>query len=193
MLEIWLPVPIKEYSKDYKVSNFGRVMSLNYKRTGKTKVLRNNEMRCGYLCVKLSKNRKEKTFLVHRLVAEAFIPNPENKPEVNHKIEGDEGKTMNFVFFNEDGTIDKERTTIEWCTSEENKNYGTRKQRVSEKMTNGKQSKPVLQYTKTGELIREWPSIQEAGRNGFSPGNVVNCCRGKLPHYKGYIWKYKEP
>lgn len=68
----------------------------------------------GYLQVNLFKNRKYKGFLVHRLVAEAFIPNPENKPCVNHKIEGKKGKSMNFVFFNEDGSVDEEKSTIEW-------------------------------------------------------------------------------
>ena len=65
------------------------------------------------------------------MVGETFLPNPEKKPCINHKIEGDEGKTMNMVIFNEDGSVDEERTSIEWATYEENNNYATRNERVS--------------------------------------------------------------
>lgn len=120
------------YEGLYQVSNLGRVKSLNYRNTGKEGVLNPGKDTDGYFQVVLSKNRETKTCKVHRLVAETFLPNPENKPCINHKIEGDEGKTMNMVIFNEDGSIDKERTTIEWATYKENSNYGTRNKRVSE-------------------------------------------------------------
>lgn len=81
---------------------------------------------------------------VHRLVAFTFLENPENKPCINHKIEGDEGKTMNFVFFNEDGSVDEEKSTIEWCDEKYNHNYGTINERISKANTNGKKSKKVL-------------------------------------------------
>ncbi len=170
----------------YQVSNLGRVKSLNYNRTGKERILRPGENGRGYFIVSLSKDGKRKTLLVHRLVATSFLPNPENKPEVNHKIEGDEGKTMNFVFFNEDGSIDEGKTTIEWCTSEENNNYGSHNERMSKT-----KSKKVLQLTKSLELIREWSSTNECGRNGFQQGAVVACCNGKRKTHKGYKWKYK--
>lgn len=180
-MEIWKD--IKDYEGLYQVSNYGMVSSLNYKRTGKTNVLRNNEIRGGYLYVYLHKNGKRKMFLVHRLVAQAFIPNLFDEHQVNHK---DENKHNNFCGTPENDFNDG---NLEWCSSSYNINYGTRIERVVEKMTNGKQSKPILQLTKNGELVREWPSIQEAGRNGFEPGNVVNCCRGKLKSHKGYLWK----
>ena len=121
-----------ETYEDYKVSNLGRILSLNYRNTGKEGVLKPGKDTDGYFQVVLSKNRETKTCKVHRLVAQTFLPNPENKPCINHKIEGDEGKTMNMVIFNEDGTINKEKTTIEWATYKENSNYGTRNERVSE-------------------------------------------------------------
>lgn len=80
--EIWKP--IKDFEGYYEVSNIGRVRSLNYKRTGKGKILKNIEDYKGYLEVVLTKNGKRKQFKVHRLVAEAFIPNPENKPCIDH-------------------------------------------------------------------------------------------------------------
>lgn len=65
------------------------------------------------------------------------------------------------------------------------------KKKRSVAMTNGKLSKPVLQFTKTGEFVREWPSAMETQRNGFNQSCVSNCCNGKANHHKGYIWKYK--
>ena len=188
--EIWKPK--KDYEGLYEVSNFGRVKSLNYRRTGKAELLNPGKDGHGYLQVCLCKNKIYKMFKVHQLVAETFLPNPENKPCVNHKIEGKKGKKMNMVFFKEDGSIDEERTTIEWCTYEENNNYGTVKQRISKTLTNGKTSKKVLQFSKTGELIREWLSTQECGRNGFCQSVVWKCCNGKRKTAYGFIWKYKE-
>lgn len=189
MREIWRD--IKDFEGLYQVSNWGRVKSLNYRNTGKAEVMSLNKDGWGYLRVGLRKDGKRNSLSVHRLVAEAFIPNPDNKPEVNHKIEGDEGKTMNFVFFNEDGSIDEKRTTIEWCSSEYNKNYGTRNKRIGEKMTNGKTSKIVLQYSLDGDLIREWPSVMECDRNGFNHSHIIDCCNGKRISHKGFKFMYK--
>ena len=189
--EIWKNVVIKgEKYERFQVSNLGRVMNLNYYNTGKAKLIEPFDDVNGYLCVNLYKNKETKNCYVHRLVAEAFLPNLLNKPCVNHKIEGDEGKTMNMVFFNEDETIDYEKTTIEWVTYKENNDYGTRTERSAKSQINGKTSKKVLQFTLDGEFIREWPSTHECERNGFNRGNIVSCCNGKLPHYKGFRWEY---
>lgn len=164
-MEIWKD--INDY-EGYQVSSYGRVRSLNYRRTGKTKVLSPGENTCGYLQVDLCKSGKEKTFLIHRLVAEAFLHNYFDYSDINHI---DEDKHNNHV------------TNLEYCDRRYNNNYGTRIERMS---------KTVLQLTKTGELVREWPSTAEAGRNGFNHSNIIKCCSGERKSHKGFRWRYKE-
>ena len=169
--EIWKDK--KDYEGHYQVSNCGRVKSIKF---GKERILKLITDKCGYLKVNLYKNNIKKEYFVHRLVAEAFIPNTENLPEVNHK---DENKLNNNA------------ENLEWCDREYNCNFGTRNERVIAKNTNGKLSKTVLQYTLDGEFVGEWPSARECGRNGFNQGSVSACCRGELKTHKEYIWKYK--
>ena len=178
------------YEGLYKVSNLGKILSLNYNHTGKPGLMNPGTDKDGYLEVGLWKNRKRKPCKVHRLIAEVFLENPEGKPCINHKIEGDEGKKINMVIFNEDGTIDTERTTIEWVTREENNNYGTRNERAGKTNTNGKCSKKVLQFTLDDEFVREWPSIMECERNGFNHSAVCRCCNGKQKSAYGFKWCY---
>lgn len=121
MKEVWKP--IKDYEGLYEVSNEGNVRSLNYRQTGKTQVLKPQDQGQGYLFVRLCKNGKAKTCRVNRLVAAAFIPNPNNYPEVNHK---NECKFCNCVW------------NLEWCTREYNNDYGTRVERAA-KANKGKQ------------------------------------------------------
>ena len=180
---------IKDYEGLYQVSNWGKILSLNYRNTGKPRLMTPVEDTDGYFTVQLWKNEKPKTCKVHRLVAQTFIPNPDNLPQVNHK---DEDKTNNFVFLNKDGSVDKEKSNLEWKSPKENSNHGTRTERIAKANTNGIRSKPVLQLSLSGELIREWPSIGECSRNGFSKGNVWACCNGKKPQYKGFRWEYKK-
>ena len=177
------------YEGLYKVSNLGRILSLNYKRTGKAELMNPVEIPNGYLIVGLRKNGETNWCYVHRLVTETFLPNPENLPEVNHK---DEDKTNNFVFLNEDGTVNKEKSNLEWKTHKDNINHGTHNERVSKANTNGKQSKRVLQLSLDGELIREWPSTMECGRNGFIQQNVVKCCNGERKTHKGFRFMYAD-
>ena len=191
--EIWRTAVYDDelYEGLYKVSNLGRILSLNYNHTGKPGLMNPGKDTNGYSMVILWKNGEPKTIKVHRLVAQTFLPNPENKPCINHKIEGDEGKTINMVFFNEDGTIDKERTTIEWVTYKENNDYGTRTERAAKARINGKKSKKVLQFTLNGEFVREWESTMECGRNGFCQSHVAACCRGERKSHKGFCFMYK--
>ena len=175
------------YEELYKVSNLGRILSLNYLNTGKPGLMTPFEDTDGYLRVQFWKNGEYKTCSVHRLVAFTFLPNPEGKPCINHKIEGKKGKKINMVIFNEDGSVNKEKSTIEWATYKENNNYETRTERAAKAM-----SKKVLQFSLTGELIREWPSTQECGRNGFDSSAVVKCCRGKLKTHKGFRFMYAD-
>ena len=171
------------YEGLYKVSNLGKILSLNYNHTGKPGLMNPGTDKDGYFQVNLRKNGKPKWCSVHRLVAETFLENPDNKPEVNHK---DEDKTNNFVFLNEDGSVDKEKSNLEWKNHRDNCNHGTRNERIAKAL-----SKPVLQLSLSGDLIREWPSIAECGRNGFNQSHVCLCCNGKKPHYKGFRWEYK--
>ena len=191
-IEIWkTAVSDGEPYEGFEVSNLGRILNLNYRNTGRAELMKTFEIENGYLVVHLRKNGEDKTCYVHRLVAETFLENPENKPYINHKIEGDEGKKINMVIFNEDGSVNKEKSTIEWVTPKENNDYGTRNERVSKAMTNGKLSKPVLQLSLSGEVIREYPSAAECGRNGFNQGHVVECCNGKRKTHKGFRFMYK--
>jgi len=101
--EIWKD--IEGYEGRYQVSNLGRVKSLNYRHTDQERILQPIPFSHGYLVVNFLKNKKHKTFLIHRLVAQSFIPNPDNKPQVNH-ING--VKTDNRV------------VNLEWVTPLEN-------------------------------------------------------------------------
>ena len=185
MLEIWRTAIYhgEIYEGLYKVSNLGKILSLNYRNTGKSELLNIGENPKGYLKVTLSKNGETKTCSVHRIVAETFLPNPENLHQVNHK---DEDKTNNFVFLNEDGSVDKEKSNIEWKNPKGNCNHGTRNERIAKAL-----SKPVLQLSLSGELIREWPSIMECARNGFNQSAVCRCCNGKQQTHKGFRFMYK--
>ena len=189
MNEIWKTAVYdgEIYEELYKVSNLGRILSLDYRNTGKPGLMNPFETPNGYLKVCLSKNRETKKCYVHRLIAETFLENPENKPCINHKIEGDEGKKINMVIFNEDGSVNKEKTTIEWVTYEENNNYATHNERMAKT-----KSKPVLQLSLSGELIREWPSTMECGRNGFNQGAVAACCRGERKTHKGFRFMFAD-
>ena len=186
MSEIWRTAVYDDeiYEGLYKVSNLGKILSLNYKNTGKAKLMTPGEDKDGYLQVQLRKNGEYKMCKVHRLVAEAFLENPENKPQVNHK---DEDKTNNFVFLNEDGTVNKEKSNLEWKTPKENSNHGTRNERIAKA-----NSKRVLQLSLSGELIREWPSIMECERNGFYSSAVCDCCNGKQKTHKGFRFMYYD-
>ena len=164
--EIWLA--IKDFS-NYEISSWGRVKSLNYMRTGKEKIMSPRKSGNGHLKVSLYKDKKEYNFLVHRLVAEAFIPNPENLLEVNHK---DEDKTNNSV------------DNLEWCDRKYNCNYGTSKKRISKG-----NSIPVCQYTMDGKLLKVWNSATEAEYN-LNIGHISECCKGSYKSTGGSKWRY---
>ena len=177
-MEIWKD--IDGYEGLYQISNEGRVKSLKYNHTNEEKFLKAKRNRNGYLLVGLCKDGKPKKKLVHRLVAEAFIENPNGLPQVNHK---DENKMNNCV------------ENLEWCDASYNTNYGTRNERSAKARTNGKRSKQVCQYDLNWNLIRIWPSTKECGRNGYDQSAVCHCCNNKFKRegnnkYKGYRWRY---
>lgn len=183
--EIWLPVV--GFEGLYEVSSLGRVKSLrNRYGTYREKILKQGKYKDGYLKVLLYKDEKKKTCRVNRLVAIAFIDNPNNFRCVNHK---DENKTNNCV------------DNLEWCTHQYNLNYGTAQARrvasTDWKSVAEKKSKRVYQYTKNGELVGIWESTRECGRQGFNQGNVSACCNNCFKRegnnvYKNYIWSYRE-
>lgn len=156
---------IKGYEGIYGITSCGRVWSYKNK-----KFLKPADNGKGYLHVNLCKDGKVKHFSVHRLVAEAYIPNPDNLPQINHK---DENKANNCL------------QNLEWCDAKYNNNYGT----INERISNSHKI-PILQYTLDGELIREWPSATDVGKE--VNGNICNCLKGRIKSAYGYIWKYKE-
>jgi hypothetical protein len=130
----------------------------------------------GYYFVELSKNGEKKMYKIHRLIAEYFVPNLDNKGEIDH-INGN----------NQDNRI----CNLRWCTHKENMNNPVRIERNHKSQVNNeKKSKKVGQYTLEGKLIRIYPSVCECHRNGFNKGHVASCCRGEQNYHKGYIWKY---
>ena len=196
MKEIWRP--IKNYETYYEVSNLGRVRSVDrviidsdgVKRLLKGKILKPAKNNNGYLVCGLRKNSKANSFTVHRLVAQAFLPNTDNLPEVNHK---DENKDNNRVFLKKNGSVNLDKSNLEWCTRSYNINYGTRNKQVAEKLKI-LLSKPVLQIDiSTGQVISEYPSVMEVARQlNINNGGISNCCLRKRKTYKGFKWKFKE-
>ena len=160
--EVWKPIE----GYDYMVSNLGRVKSLDRVDSlghhRKEKILQPVKSNNGYLRVMLYNDGKVKRYLVHRLVGNAFIPNPNDLPEVNHK---DEDKTNNKV------------ENLEWCDSTYNKRYS--------------KAISVNQFTLDGKFIRMWDCIREIGyQTGFDNSNIIKCCQGKLKTAYGFIWRY---
>lgn len=156
MEEIWKP--IKGYEGLYQVSNLGRIKSL---KRGKEKIL-SPGFDGKYLFVLLWRDAISTHHKVHRLVAEAFIPNPFNLPQVNHKDECG----INNVLSN-----------LEWCSGQYNIDYS--------------QSIPINQYTKDYVFIKQWKSINEAGRQtSVAISSICKVCKGERKSAGGFIWRY---
>lgn len=192
MSEIWKPVT--GFEGLYECSNRGRVRSLvNPHKNPRTipKILKPAKTRDGYLIVGLSKDGKRTIKKVHRIVAEAFLENPLNLPEVNHR---DEDKTNNSVFIDENGNIVQEKSNLEWMSHLDNTRYGTGIERKAKALMNHpKRSKKVYQYDLEGDLVKEWLSAHEVERQtGWSQGSISACCRGKYKTMYGFIWRYAE-
>lgn len=211
--EVWRP--IKDYEGLYEISNLGRVKSLNYNHTKKEKILKNVENGKGYLMVCLTKNGKHKLFLVHRLVAEAFIPNPENKPCVDHinTIKNDNRvENLRWVTCEENSNNPlTKKKCIENNIGENNPFYGKHhteetKKKISEAQKgeksymygkagkNNPNSKPVVQINpNTNEIVNTYPGVREAERQtGFDQSAISRCCRGEQKIHKGYKWMFLE-
>lgn len=175
---------INGYEGYYEVSNNGKIRRTKYYDNGNKKrhnipyYLKPAIDKDGYFRVSLSKNYKYKRFFIHRLVAQTFIPNPNNYPCVNH-IDGN--KSNNNV------------NNLEWCTIAYNNIHALNNGLKNMKIHNWKTSKIVEKYDLNGNFIESYKSSGEAGRvNKISSENIRNCCRGEVKTYKGYIWKYKS-
>ena len=184
-VEIWKTVPD---FPNYEVSNFGDVRSKDRisERMGNDARLKGMPLKTkivngGYHRTTLySGNRKaHKQFMVHRLVAMLFIPNPDNLPCVNHKDENPENNHVD---------------NLEWCTYKYNSNYGTAiERRVKHQdweSIASKQATPVIQCEKDGTPIKTWHSMMECERQtGMKCCGISLACQGKLKTYKGYVWR----
>lgn len=173
---------IENYEGFYQVSNYGRIKSLSRKisnGTGfyisKEKILNGHINTNGYVQVELKGN----PVLVHRLVAKAFIPNIDNKPQVNH-IDGN--KTNNRV------------ENLEWCTNSENQIHAYKNGLNIHSDKSGRSKKKVCQIDlETGKIINIFNSIAEAKKSlGVSKENISQVCKGKRNKCLGYGWKYFE-
>lgn len=175
--EIWKD--IRDYEGIYQVSNLGRVKSFDIKdklgRIRKGRVLKGCKNTKGYLLVNLYKNNMGCGKLIHRLVAQAFIPNPENKPQVNHI---DENKTNNMV------------SNLEWSTSKENNNHGTHNERAAKTISKSKSIPIIATNLKTGKS-REFYGTNECARQlDLHDSNITSVLKGRYKQTGGYTFKY---
>lgn len=196
MTEEWRPVV--GFEGLYEVSSLGVVRSLDRQVNSKngskksipSKIIAVKKTKFGYLAVHLSKDGKDCNRLIHRLVAEAFLPNPEGLPQVNHK---DENKTNNAVW------------NLEWCNAAYNNAYGTHNERCKEsnkgrkptvkaiQKAAEKHKKPVIAL-KDGVVVLRYESAADANRDNkkFSYIGISACCNGRLDTYRGYKWQFSK-
>lgn len=165
----------------FQVSNTGKVR--RFYKNGTINTLKGVKKQSGYKSVLLKTPEKFKCEFIHRLVAKAFLPNPDGLPQVNHK---DENKTNNCV------------DNLEWCTHKYNSNYGTKNKRVSKSKTNNTYNMTPVRCIETGII---YPTIHEAERQtGILTSGITACCKGTVYSERngftkrhtagGYHWEY---
>ena len=187
--EVWKVVD--GYEGLYQVSSKGRIKSLNYNRTKEEGLLKpkKDKDRGGYLLVNLYKDGKMKTHKVHRLVACAFIDNPSNLPQVNHRNEiKTDNRVENLEFIDASGNINwGTRTKRATKTNKENGCFDKLK-----KINKDRLSKQVEQLDKnTNNLIKIWFSARQVQREkGFNQSSISKCCNGKLKSCGGFKWQF---
>lgn len=214
MEEIWRD--IKDYEGLYQVSNMGRVKSLgrwsNRQKNGvsfpyfiKEKILKNRKIKGGYYIVGLCKDKISKDYRVNRLVAEAFIPNPDNKPFVDHI---DTNPLNNFYnnlrWVTQKENINNPLTLVKMSNSKKGRTPSEETRKKLSEANKGKtthmlgkfgkdhhNSIPIIQFTLDGELIRKWDSISDAKRE-TGAHKIVDCCKGKRNKTNGFKWEYYD-
>lgn len=175
MDEVWKD--IKGYEGLYRVSNFGNIKSLHYKGGKNERLLTPKTNNDGYKWVQLYGGNGSGCFLIHRLVGQAFVDNPNNLPFINHK---DENPSNNHF------------SNLEWCTHLYNVRYSValhpeRKREIRKPHRN----KKIEQYDKNGSLIRVWDNpISIKHETGWNEWHIEECCKGNRKTAKGYIWRY---
>lgn len=181
MVEVWKD--IEGYEGRYQISNLGNVKSLQYGgRKGIVKNLVPKVSNSGRLWVELMKNGGKKQFLIHRLVGMAFIPNPDNLPQINHL---DENPKNNRV------------DNLEWCTAEYNIRYYQERHpefarhRKHSTRYNRRLGKPVNQIDDCGNVIKQWEDPRTIVREmGYNQWSITQCCDGKRKTAYGFRWQY---
>lgn len=179
MKEVWKD--IAGYEGLYQVSNLGNVRSLNWRNTKTAKNLFLKPHNKGYLQVELAKNGTKKSFVVHRLVANAFLNNPLGYTEVNHK---DENKKNNNA------------KNLEWCDRSYNVLYSIKNRKNADhRKYFGRKSKnadiKVQQIAKDGTVVKTWSNSREVFiLTGMSDWSISECCRGNRKTAYGYFWRY---
>ena len=172
---------INGYEGLYQVSSFGRIKALakyinhptGSKSFIKEKILTGKTNKEGYCVVTLTKDKKAKSYLVHRLVAKAFIDNPNNYPVINHIWENQKSNNN--------------KNNLEWCSVRYNNCYGSRLERIAQK-----QRKKVYQYNFNGELIKIWDGLRIIARElNVSESNVTKACKGRYKQLINYVWRYE--
>ena len=156
----------------FEVSNYGRARTRYSDKEGYTKEYREMKPRDngkGYLCFNLRQRKRQRTVYVHRLVAEAFIKNPLNFPEINHK---DEDKTNNSA------------ENLEWCTHKYNCEYGTRNERGARK------NRKAVKCLETGVIFE---SAEDAAQQlGICKTAILNCIKGRSKTSGGFTWSFAD-
>lgn len=160
MKEKWKDIP--NYEGLYQASNFGRI------RNAKKKILKSYKRKDGYEKINLIKNKKKKTFYVHRIIAKTFLNEQKGKYDINHI---DENKSNNSI------------NNLEYCTNDYNNKYGTRGKRISKKL-----NKAVFQYDLNGNFIKKWKSQKEASKK-LHIFNISSVISNRRKSAGGFLWR----